>query len=170
LSDTAASTDWLSAGRVGKPHGLDGSFHVTRPRWALLEATDEIRVADRSARVLRRAGTSARPILRLDVASTREAVLALRGEDVWVHRDHLPPLGEDEFWPEDLAGCEVRDGSRVVGVVQAMRELPSCEVLEVAREGRDDLLVPMVRDAVRTVDLERRIIDVDLAFLGEEAG
>ncbi len=168
MSDTAASTDWLSAGRVGRPHGLDGSFHVTRPRPVLLEATDDIRVAGRPARVQRRAGTSSRPILRLDVASSREAALALRGEDVWVHRDHLPPLGEDEFWPEDLAGCEVRDGSRLVGVVRAMRELPSCEVLEVAREGRDDLLVPMVRDAVRAVDLARRTIDVDLVFLGED--
>ena len=47
--------------------------------------------------------------------------------------------------------------------------LPSCEVLEVARAGGEtDLLVPLVSDAVRSVDLERREIDVDLAFLGEE--
>ena len=30
------------------------------------------------------------------------------------------------------------------------------------------LLVPLVRDAVRDVDLDARVIDVDLAFLGEE--
>jgi ribosomal 30S subunit maturation factor RimM len=29
------------------------------------------------------------------------------------------------------------------------------------------LLVPLVTDAVREVDLERRTIDVDLRFLGE---
>ena len=29
------------------------------------------------------------------------------------------------------------------------------------------LLVPMVRDAVRSVDVEARRVDVDLAFLGE---
>jgi len=46
--------------------------------------------------------------------------------------------------------------------------LPSCEVLEVERaQGGDPLLVPLVSDAVRLVDVERREIDIDLAFLGE---
>ena len=53
--------------------------------------------------------------------------------------------------------------------VTRLLALPSCEVLEVARAaGGDALLVPLVSDAVRGVDLERRVIDVDLHFLGEE--
>jgi ribosomal 30S subunit maturation factor RimM len=48
-----------------------------------------------------------------------------------------------------------------------MLPLPSCEALEVARDGGGDLLVPMVSDAVRAVDVGARRIDVDLAFLGE---
>ncbi len=79
-----------------------------------------------------------------------------------------PELGPDEWWAEDLAGCAVHDGDRVVGTVRRLLELPSCEVLEVERtDGRGDLLVPLVTDAVREVDLERRTIDVDLRFLGE---
>ena len=39
---------------------------------------------------------------------------------------------------------------------------PSCDLLEV---GDERVLVPLVRDAVRHVDLEARRIDVDLAFL-----
>jgi ribosomal 30S subunit maturation factor RimM len=46
--------------------------------------------------------------------------------------------------------------------------LPSCELLEVARnDGAADLLVPLIRDAVRRVDIEHGEIDIDLAFLGE---
>ena len=48
-----------------------------------------------------------------------------------------------------------------------MLELPSCEVLEVARRDRPDLLVPLVGDAVGEVDVQRREIQVDLRFLGE---
>ena len=51
-----------------------------------------------------------------------------------------------------------------------MRELiglPSCEVLAVERPGAKELLVPMVSDAIRSVDVERRRIDIDLSFLGE---
>jgi ribosomal 30S subunit maturation factor RimM len=47
-------------------------------------------------------------------------------------------------------------------------ELPSCEVLQVERASGGELLVPLVSDAVREVDVARRQIDIDLKFLGEE--
>ena len=34
-------------------------------------------------------------------------------------------------------------------------------------DGGEPLLVPLISDAVRTVDLERQRIDIDLEFLGE---
>ncbi len=83
-------------------------------------------------------------------------------------RAGAPTLDEDEWWATDLEGCTVRDGERELGVVARLLALPSCEVLEVSRTGgAPDLLVPLVRDAVRDVDLDRRVIDVDLEFLGE---
>jgi 16S rRNA processing protein RimM len=49
-----------------------------------------------------------------------------------------------------------------------MVPLPSCEALEVVRaDGGPDLLVPMVRDAIRSVDVAARRVDVDLGFVGE---
>ena len=77
-------------------------------------------------------------------------------------REQAPELDPDEWWAEDLAGCEVHDAGRPVGVVRQLLELPSCEVLEVERAGGGELLVPLVSDAVREVDLDRRAIDVDL--------
>lgn len=169
---SAATEPFLSAGRVGRPHGLDGSFHVTRPRAVLLGLGATLHVAGTPRVVQRRSGTDDRPILRLEGAATREAVLALRGEDLLVARDDLPALPEGEYWAEDLAGCAVVDGDRPVGVVVKMMPLPSCEVLEVRRSGADeaDLLVPMVRDAIRSIDVTTRRVDVDLSFLdGEDA-
>ena len=64
----------------------------------------------------------------------------------------------------------MRDGDEEVGVVSRLLELPSCEVLEVARRDDPDrpaLLVPLIADAVRDVDVERGVIDIDLRFLGE---
>jgi 16S rRNA processing protein RimM len=160
---------WLGAGRVGRPHGLDGSFHVTRPRGALLALGRVVRVGDGEARIARRSGTEERPILRLDGHEGIAAAEALRGLDLLVARADAPPLQDDEWYAEDLEGCAVVDGERAVGRVLRMMALPSCEALEVAREGAGVLLVPLVRDAVRSVDVEAAVIDVDLAFLGEEA-
>jgi 16S rRNA processing protein RimM len=157
----------LHAGRVGRPHGLDGSFHVTQPRAALLELGRTLLVAEREDEIVRRAGTDARPIVRLASCTTRAQVEALRGADLLVPQEQAPDLGEDEWWPEELEGCTVHDGQREVGEVRALLALPSCEVLAVKRPGAPELLVPLIRDAVRAVDVEARRIEVDLGFLGE---
>ncbi len=128
------------------------------------------RLQGRIADVQRRAGTPARPILRVAGVDSREAVEALRGEPLFVAEADLPPLEEDEIWAHELPGCVVVDGNREVGQVRRLIGLPSCEVLEVERAGAGGgglLLVPLVRDAVRSLDLEARRIDVDLEFLGE---
>jgi 16S rRNA processing protein RimM len=160
--------EWLAAGRVGRPHGLDGSFHVTRPRGALLVLGSTVRIADGEAKIVRRAGTDERPILRLAGHEGREAAEALRGHELLVHRAAAPALEDDEWYAEDLEGCRVVDGTVEVGQVRRLVALPSCEALEVERAGQGDLLVPLVRDAVRSVDVSRGVVDVDLAFLGEE--
>jgi 16S rRNA processing protein RimM len=156
---------WLSAGRVGRAHGLDGSFYVTRPRPPLLVLGTTLRIGDRDHKIVRRAGTDDKPIVRLDGVGSREAADVVRGEDLLVARAAAPALRDDEYWPEDLEGCAVTDGGIAIGVVRRMVGYPSVDVLEVEREGADDLLVPMVRDAIRSVDVAARRIDVDLGFL-----
>jgi 16S rRNA processing protein RimM len=160
-------SDHLSAGRVGRAHGLDGSFVVTRPRPSLLVQGAALRVGDEEREIVRRAGTDDKPIVRLEGIDAREAAEALRGQDLLVPRAAAPALAEDEYWPEDLEGCTVTDGDRTVGVVRAMIGYPSVDVLEVEREGAEPLLVPMVRDAIRSVDVAAKQIDISLAFIGD---
>jgi 16S rRNA processing protein RimM len=170
----AAPPRALRAGTIGRAHGLDGSFHVgavVESVIGLVEVGSELLVGGIPRRVVRLAGHAARPIVRFEGSDSREDAEALRGLDLEVPRSAAPPLEEDEWWAEDLEGCLVRDGARTVGVVTALLGLPSCEVLEVRRVGPEDrppLLVPLIRDAVREVDPDARVIEVDLAFLGEE--
>jgi 16S rRNA processing protein RimM len=160
---------WLRAGRVGRPHGLDGSFHVVTPNVALLSVVSHLTVGGREFEIVRQAGTATRPIVRLEGCEDREAAEALGGEELLVAREAAPGLEPDEWWAEDLVGCAVHDAGRPVGVVRSMLALPSCEVLEVQREGETaDLLVPLISDAVRNVDVQGRAIEIDLRFLGED--
>lgn len=159
---------WLRAGRVGSPHGLDGSFHVTQPSSELLVLGARVVLGERERTVARRAGTDRRPIVRLEGCGDRTEAEALRGQEILVQRTGAPELEPDEWWADDLEGCSVHDGSAPVGTVRRLLALPSCEVLEVERSGgAADLLVPLVHDAVREVDIEGRRIDIDLGFLGE---
>ncbi len=158
---------FLRAGRVGSPHGLDGSFHVADAVASLLGLGDTVTVAGEPRTIARRAGHERRVIVRLEGCEDRGAAEALRGTELLVARDAALPLPEDEWWADELEGCAVHDGARAVGTVRRLLALPSCEVLEVERPGAADLLVPLVADAVRAVDVAARRIDVDLGFLGE---
>ena len=162
-----AGRDWLAGGVVGRPHGLDGSFHVTAARAALLPLGATVRAGDRDAEIVRRAGTDDRPILRLAGVETREAAEARRGAARRGPRSAAPPLEDDEWWAEDLEGCRVVDGDRELGRVARLLALPSCEVLEVTCASPEPFLVPLVRDAVRRVDVPAKVIDIDVAFLGD---
>ena len=140
----------MTAGRVGKPHGLDGSFYVEGPRHALPEGAD-LTVAGRTHRIVRRGGTEDRPLIRLaDVDDARP----LRGELLLVEDE----LAEDEWLAADLVGCRVPGLGTVAQVVDG----PSCSVLELD----DGTLVPFVSDAIERVDLEAREIRVREGFLG----
>jgi len=158
----------LVAGIVGRPHGLDGSFRVVQARASLLVLGARVTVAGVEREIVRCGGTDASPIVRLEGVESRDALEPLRGQELLVPRSAAPPLEEDEYWAEELVGCAVRDGDVEVGVVARLLAYPSCDLLEVPR-GDGVLLVPLVRDAIRAVDVEARVIDVDLAFLGEEA-
>ena len=149
----------VPVGRVGKPHGLDGSFYVTRPSH-LLPKGMTLTVAGREARIERRAGTDERPLLRLSGIGDREAAGALTGEVLLADAAEAP-LEADEYLTADLVGCEVPGVGEVTRVVEA----PSCDVLEAGPEGT---LIPFISDAIKSVDLEARRIEVDLAFLGLE--
>lgn len=166
---TEHEDNWLRAGRVGAPHGLDGSFLVTFPSSQLLQQGEVVMLDGEVRRIERRAGHDRRVIVRVEGCSDRDGAEALRGKDLLVPRDRAPALDTDEWWAEDLEGLAVRDGDHAVGTVRRLLALPSCEVLEVARtDGQgEELLVPLVSDAVRHVDLDAGEIDIDLVFLGE---
>jgi 16S rRNA processing protein RimM len=157
----------VPAGRVGRPHGLDGSFYVTRPLARLLSLGAAVTVAGRTAAIVRRAGTEQRPIVRLEGIEDRPSAQALRGMELTVERREAPALGEGEWWAHELEGCAVVDGDELLGTVSRLIELPSCEALEVRRaDDGEVVVVPLIKDAIRSVAPQRRQIEVDLDFLG----
>jgi 16S rRNA processing protein RimM len=152
---------------VGRAHGLDGSFYVTRAQPRLLSVGVAVTLAGRSTTIVRRDGTEQRPIVRVEGVEDRLAAEALRGMELVVDDADVPVLGDGEWWAHELVGCVVLDGEALLGTVSRLLELPSCEVLEVdAADGGEAVLVPMVRDAIRRIEPARGQIEVNLEFLG----
>jgi len=143
-------------GRVGRPHGLDGSFVVedasADERWfavggRLLAGGEEAEVV-----AAKRAG--GRPVVRLDRAVTRGVLLE-------VARSALPPTDEDEFYVFELVGLEVgEEAGRPLGKVTTVTPGVANDVLELD----SGLALPMVEDCVRRIDLESGRILVASGF------
>jgi 16S rRNA processing protein RimM len=142
----------LSAGRVGRAHGFDGSFWVEDASHPLSLGT-EVVLGGRTVAVERRSGTDQRPLIRLSGVTDPRAH---GGEPMLVEGE----LEEGEWLASDLVGCEVVGLGRVRKIVGG----PSCDVLEL----EDGTLVPLVSDAVVEVDVTAGKIVANRAFLGLE--
>lgn len=133
-------------GRVGKPHGLDGSFVVEQPseddqRFApgsLLQAGgQEVRVEER-----KRSG--GRLVIRLDQPVPR-------GTRLEVPLEQLPEPDPGSYYVFQLVGLEVvEEGGRRLGVVADVAPGPANDALELD----SGLLLPLVEACVREVDLQ----------------
>jgi 16S rRNA processing protein RimM len=125
----------VTAGRVGKPHGRDGSFYVDGASHPLRLGTTLL-LQQQPRTVSRRSGTDQRPIIQLSGVSEPRP---FRGELLLVDEQ----LGNGEWLASDLLHCSVPGHGRVVRVLDG----PSCSVLEL----EDGTLVPFVSDAIRSV-------------------
>lgn len=101
---------------------------------------------------------------RIAGVTTREAAEALRGISLFVARDRLPRLPDDEFYHADLIGLEVFDtGGAALGKVSAVHNHGAGDIIEISpTRHKSALLLPFTRTIVPNVDLAGRRIIVDL--------
>ena len=149
-------TDRVPIGRVGKPHGLDGSFYVERPstddRW--WKVGSRFLVDGEQAEVVGARRAQGRPVIKLDRSVPRGAALE-------VERAELPPTEEDEYYAFELVGLTVEEETgRALGTVKTVAPGVANDVLEL----ETGVLLPMVEDCVRDIDLAARRIVVAAGF------
>ncbi len=117
--------------------------------------------------------TSVRPhgnrlIVGVDRLTTPEAVAPFRGGYVYAAKTGVAaPAGH--FFQCDLLGLSVEnERGEPLGNLEQVLETPAHHIF-VVRLGERELLVPAVREWVRRVDLDRRIMTVRVPEVGEPA-
>ena len=151
----------MTVGRVGRPHGIDGSFFVeggsdSEERFArgatLLVDGDPAKITGSKR------GAGGRFVIKLDRPVPRGATLAVR-------RDELPDPEPDAYYVFQLVGLTVEDEcGATLGVVTDVSPAPANDAL-VLDSG---LLLPLVESCVLEVDLEAGRILVARGFADAE--
>jgi 16S rRNA processing protein RimM len=156
----------VALGVIARPHGVAGELRVHR-----FNASSTLLLERRS--VWLRRGDDVREhrvegsrlhagfvLLRLRGVEGRDAADALRGVEVCVPRDALPPPDPDEVYLADLIGLQARlaDGS-VAGEIVDVVSYPSADCL-LLRSDEGDREVPLLPPYASNVDLTARTITV----------
>jgi 16S rRNA processing protein RimM len=156
----SSADDLVVVGRVGRSHGLDGSFFVEDPS----DDAERFRVGavlyvrGRPARVLRSKRARGRPVIQLDTAVSR-------GEELSVLRSELPSLDDGSFYVFQLVGLDVlEEGGARLGRVRDVAPGVANDVLELD----SGLSLPMHQECVRRVDLASGTIVVAPGYSGSD--
>jgi 16S rRNA processing protein RimM len=146
----------VAIGKVGRPHGLDGAFFVEQPsedrRWWKTGA--RFHAGGTPVEVVAHRTSSGRPVIRVEPSVERGALLE-------VDRADLPATGEDEYNAFELVGLKVvEETGRLLGTVEAVTPGVANDVLELD----SGVLLPMVEDCIRAVDVAGGRIEVAAGF------
>lgn len=156
MSSKRADETWVPVGRVGRPHGLDGSFVVEEASEApeRLAAGAVVHVAGEPATVVEAKRAGGRIVVRLDRRVPRGTRLEVRGSE-------LPPPDADAYYVFELIGLPVEEqNGRRLGCVAGVEPGIANDVLELDT----GLRLPLVEDCVTDVDLQRGRIIVAVGF------
>ena len=153
---TPGAARFVSVGRVGRPHGLDGSFFVEDPSDdpARFAVGARVWAGGEEVEVVAAKRSGGRPVIRLDRPVGRGVMLE-------VPADALPALEEGEYYAFQLEGLRVEEeGGRELGVV--LRVVPGVanDVLELD----SGLALPLVEDCVLAVEVDAGRIVVARGF------
>jgi len=166
----------LSVGRIAGHRGRHGEFTIrgcgqaegwldVRRVW--VEDASEGRYYE----VERSRAYRDRLVLKLEGIDDGNQAAGLRGNRVYVDREDAPVLPEGVHYVDELVGMLVIDESAgELGKVEAVIETGGTELLKVAgatdghgskeEEETEELLIPLAREYVRSIDTEARRIEV----------
>ncbi len=101
-------------------------------------------------------------VVRLAGVATREAAAALTGVELFAQRDQLPPPDADEYYHDDLVGLTaLTHENQKLGRVVALSNYGAGDILEIAREDGETLLLPFTKAVAVEIDFSRGIIVID---------
>lgn len=167
-SDSLRPQELVRIGRIAGIHGLRGALKCRpdNPDSDSFESLSRITIeigGQRREYELRSAAPAGRGTLKIELAgiSDANAAEALKGGIVMVPDTSLPPTKPGEFYYFQAIGCEVflTDGT-AIGTIAEVFSNGANDVMVVRKDNRE-VLVPVIEDVVKSIDLEGRRVVIE---------
>lgn len=161
--------DEFQVGVITQPHGLKGEvkvFPTTDDAARFLDLDEVILDNGKERLVLKIEGVKffkKFAILKFQGYDSIEAIEKYKRASLLVTREQAVPLEEGEYFVADMLGMQVvTEEGELLGVLKEVLTTGANDVYVVAREGQKDALLPAIRECVRDIDMERRVITVHI--------
>jgi 16S rRNA processing protein RimM len=160
----------VAIGRIVGVHGIKGyvKVHCGADSISVLASGLSVIVRDPKGASRELKILDARPqgrmlLLLIDGVFDRTTAEMLRGSDLLIEKSSLPDLEPDTYYWADIVGMSVvsADG-RSLGIVESLIETGSNDVYVVKTPDAGEILIPAIASVVLEIDLNRKIMRVDL--------
>lgn len=161
-------SDLVEIARIRGPHGLKGRLKIT-PYGDSFERFRKYThlMIGRQGSPLRLVAAEQRKafyIIELEGITHISQAESLAGQGLFIRKDQLEPLAEDEYYWRDLIGMQVMDQEgNALGEVVHIFSTGSNDVFEVDEQKR--FLIPATKDVIREISMEKRCIIIDASLL-----
>ena len=100
--------------------------------------------------------------VKLEEINSPEEAESYKGYEVHVEKDYKN-MEKDTYYFVDIVGCKVYDeNDHLLGEVSQVEEFPAQLTLRVSRIGQPDFLVPFVKAFIRSVDINKKKIVINV--------
>jgi len=101
-------------------------------------------------------------LITVEGVNDRSQAEAFVGTDIYIERSALPELDSDTYYWFELEGLNVQDiSSGHIGVVRSIMATGSNDVYVIENNG-DEILIPAITSVVKTIDIEQKLMIIDL--------
>jgi 16S rRNA processing protein RimM len=159
-------TDRICVAQIGAAHGIRGEVRLRSFTQDPMAVTSygPLESEDGSRRFTIEALRPAKDIFvaRLAGVADRDAAEKLTNTKLYVSRDKLPPIEDDEtFYHADLVGlAAVTPDGAALGTVSAVLNFGAGDILEIKLAAGEPLMVPFTDAVVPEIDMKARRIVV----------
>lgn len=96
-------------------------------------------------------------IVKFEGFDTPESIEKYKGQPIYVTRENAVKLSKDEYFIADLIGVSVfEEDDTPLGTIKDVIETGANDVYVVAIEGENDLLLPAIKQCIKSVDIENK--------------
>lgn len=161
MGENAVKNDLLEVGKIVNTHGLRGDVKLVPWMDAAEDFQQLERVYIKTRNELLPATVGAvryqknNLIVKFREFNDINEVEGYKGCVVMADRDALPALPEGAHYIVDLIGLEVyTETGDKIGVISDVFNTGANDIYEVKREGRRELLLPVIDEVVKNIDIE----------------